>query len=146
MEICAAIAFPNKLYTRFPPGRLIPAFLTDRLTGSTEELIISVSELRRFVVFLMIKPYMYNDKLLAYPGDNKNVSAWIEHRTSSRALARFLSRILSGIEHKYRFQVRSLYISSLNNTYCDRLTRFPAEQSQLLAQQMGWEFAASEPL
>ena len=146
LEVCATVDFSNKIYTRFSPQSFISSFLVSHLTGSSEDLIIAVTELCSFIIFLMIKPDLYSDKIIAYTGDNTNVVTWLGHRKARNSLDRFLLRILSRLEHKYRFQVHPLYISTSNNVYCDDLTRLSTEQSQSLAADFGWIYHCAQPL
>ena len=106
LDACATIGFSNKIYTRFGPKRLISTLLIEHLTGSTEDLIIAVTELCSFAIFLMIEPIRYTNKLVAYTGDNQNAVTWLGKRKARNALARFSSRIIPRLERKYGFHVR----------------------------------------
>ena len=114
--------------------------LREEITGSSGELIISITELCSLVIFLMSKSELYLRKLLAYTGDNQYVVTWLLYRRSGNAIARFLLRILARLEHKYSFRIYPLYISSSNNRYCDQMTRLSEQESVALAANMGWEF------
>lgn len=85
----------------------------------------------------MIRTEQYRSKILAYSGGNQNAVTRLGHRKARNALARFLPMILSRLERKYRFRAHPLYISTLNNTYCDNLTRPPTDHAHLQAQSLG---------
>ena len=94
----------------------------------------------------MLEAHVYLHKLIAYTGDNQNVVTWLSSRKAKNALARFFLRMLSRLEHKYCFHAYPLYISPMNNIYCDKLTRLNLEESHRLAKGRGWEFLSVDKL
>ena len=138
--------FTNKLYKRFSPGDIIGKLLEEELTGTSDGLIIAVTELCSLVIFLMINSKLYPNKLLAYTGDNQNVITWLLTRRAGNPLDRFLLRILSRLEHKYCFRVYPLYISSLNNFYCDKPARLLDSEALGISASMNWNYAPADKL
>lgn len=144
--MCDDVDFANKIYTRFSHGDIVSHLLEEKLTGATDVAIIDVTELRILISPIMINSARYPHKLLEYTGANQNAITWLLSRLAGNPIARFAIRILPRLERKYCFRLYPLYISSLNNSYCERLTRLSDLEVRTLVKGTQWEHTPADEL
>ena len=126
MAQCAAVDYAIVAYSVFP-FEFRTNFLSDLLGFPvTDFRIIAISEFLVISGFLIVSAESYSGRLSAYVGDNTNVASRIMRRKPRNRDAQYLIRALNRLEAQFGLTVSPCYISTINNIWCDDLSRLSA--------------------
>ena len=136
LETCGAINFSTGKYTKSPCSLVSTYFVADM---DHCDLIISIDEIRYFVLFPLFGTQAITRKLVAYAGGNSNVIPWLTVRKAKKLRTRYILRLIASAEQSALFRAPHMYISTLYNVDCDGRARLSDAEILTIAKQRKWD-------
>ena len=141
---CAAVGHSNRLYTIFDYEACSVYFSSVAGLPEGDFHLIAMAEYMSLICFLIAVSARYAGRAVLYVGDNANVRTWIMNRSPKNRIARYLTRLLNRLEVERGFTIYPLYVSSLNNVWCDDLSRQQGAGAHSYAAEKGLKWVGIE--
>ena len=134
---CASVDHTHMTYTVFRYEVCVDYL--ESITGLERShfILIALAEYMSVICFLLVMGPRYRGRQVIHVGDNQNVRTWITNRAPKNRIARYLTRLLNRMESEYGFAVNPVFVSSLNNTVCDDLSRLQEGEAHAYARKLG---------